>query len=869
LPLRVGDFEVFEELGRGGMGIVYRARDLKLQRQVALKRPLEKHLDRPGFDRRFLNEARAASNLMHPNIVTVFEVLQHDGVPWMAMEIVEGASLRSLMSRGRALPLEDTLRYVEGLTDALRAAHLNQILHRDVNPSNILIGRDGRARLSDFGLAHAIVGENAPKGSQETTVEAAPQKGAGTKGYMSPEQVLGKPLDVRSDLFSLGVVFYEMCTGHAAFGDSRSGEWLDALLNREPKPVSDYNPEIPRDCQAIITKALSKRRFQRYQSATEMLLDIRAVRRKLESETGPISSPIARYGGSRRWWKVAAVGGSCTLLAAIGWWLGPWGFRQSSGPPQLRPHQVTTHPGWEGEPAISPDGSMVAYVSDEDGGLDIWVTDVGGGGSLRLTDHPGADRDPTWFPDGAQIVFVSDRNGVPSLWKVPRLGGEAVMLVENALNPAVSGDGQRIAFTTPGADCKLRIAVASLNNSESVQVLTEANQGYWDHENPAWSPDGETLCFSDFRDLFLVPSDGSLPPTRLTTAHAMDRNPVWSPDGQWIYFSSARESTDALWRVRPSDGATERVTLGTGPEREPSLTADGRRLAYSTYSADWDIKLVDRATGDSTTIPGDRVDDSPAIAPDGSHLVFVSNRSGSYDLWRQQLQGHKLIGPATRFTDLDGDIATPTYSRDGRWLAFFWVLKQQRDIWILDAGGGVPHQITSEPAFDIHPSFSPDGTELVYISERGGQQGIWVVPVADGRRSGEPFKVDVTGGECAVFPRWSPDGRRIAYISKNEAWIGEVDDPSAARPVTVGARAMGVAWESDGMSLLVSGTWGGDRVGLRRLELATGRTEELQPSIEFGNSEVYGQFDTSADGRIIAHLGNTRRGNIWVADLDF
>ena len=501
LPLRVGDFEVVEEIGRGGMGIVYRARDLKLERHVALKRPLEKHLDRPGFDRRFLDEARAASKLMHPNIVTVFEVLEHGGVPWMAMEIVEGASLRSLLSGGRSLPLEDTLRYVEGLTDALRTAHLNQILHRDINPSNILIGRDGQARLSDFGLAQAIVGEDVPRGSQETTVEADAGKGAGTRGYMSPEQVLGKPLDVRSDLFSLGVVLYEMCTGHAAFGDTRSGEWLDTLLNREPKPVSDYNPKIPRGCQDIITKVLSKRRFQRYQSATEMLVDIRAVRRKLESETGPISSPIARYGRSRRWWW-AAVGGSCALLAATGWWFGPWGSRQSSGPPQLNPRQVTTSPGWEGEPAVSPDGSMVAYTSDESGQIDIWVTDVGGGGSLRLTNHAGADRDPTWFPDGTEIAFVSDRSGVLSLWKVPRLGGEAVMLVENATNPAVSPDGRRIAFTTPQAFCKLRVAVASLQGPENVRVLTEANQGYWDHENPAWSPDGETLCFSDFRDLF-------------------------------------------------------------------------------------------------------------------------------------------------------------------------------------------------------------------------------------------------------------------------------------------------------------------------------------------------------------------------------
>ena len=298
------------------------------------------------------------------------------------------------------------------------------------------------------------------------------------------------------------------------------------------------------------------------------------------------------------------------------------------------------------------------------------------------------------------------------------------MLLEDAGQPAISHDGRHIAFVTPRQFCKLRVAVAPLDHPTDVQVLTAANQGYWNHEHPTWSPDGRTICFSDFRDLYLIASDGGDSPVRLTEAHAIDRKPVWSQDGRWIYFSSAREGTTALWRMRPSAGApAERLTLGTGPESEPSLTRDGRWLAYSTSSEELNIALVARASGESTIIPGDRIEDSPALAPDGSHIVFVSNRSGSFGLWRQELRGHTLLGSPARVTDLPGGVATPAYSRDGRWLTFFRVFEQQRDIWTLDVGGGVPNQVTEDPAFDIHPSFSPDGSRIVFVSQRGGGQG--------------------------------------------------------------------------------------------------------------------------------------------------
>ena len=306
---RIGMFEILDEIGRGGMGIVYRARDTRLHRVVALKRPKPEMLSSPDLRRRFMTEARSASKLMHPNITTVFEVFEENGVPWLVMELIDGASLRSILSEGDPLPCEDVLRHAEGLTDALRAAHVSGVLHRDINPNNVLIGKDGRARLSDFGLAGVwAVSGTASEQSAESTEAYDADRVAGTRGYMSPEQALGKPVDPRSDIFSLGAVLYEMCAGRPAFVRKESSDWMDLLLHREPEPVSSLNVEVPVELERIVQRALAKRAFQRYQSANEMLLDLRAVRRKLSTDNG-ISSPTFELRRRRRnRWIAFAVG---------------------------------------------------------------------------------------------------------------------------------------------------------------------------------------------------------------------------------------------------------------------------------------------------------------------------------------------------------------------------------------------------------------------------------------------------------------------------------------------------------------------------------------------------------------------------------
>lgn len=864
-----GSFEIIEELGRGGMGVVYRARDLRLEREVALKRPRQKLLDEPGFRDRFMSEARTASKLMHPNITTVFEVFEDDGVPWMAMELIRGSSLRTILEDHNPIPFENVMTHAEGLGDALRVAHAGGFIHRDVKPANILIGGDGRARLSDFGLAGVWAEANVEEsGSQMTTETGTSGRIIGTRGYMSPEQALGKRLDARSDLFSLGVVLYEMCAGRRAFPVSDSAEWLDALLHREPEPISDLNRNVPREFQEIVRKAMAKRRFQRYQSANEMLLDIRAMRKWIESDSG--HSPIRHFfGGARsksRIWIGAVV--IAVILSAA------WVMTRSPGRPvaaaEWTPRRVTRAPGWEAEPALSPDGSLIAYSSDASGNPDIWLVDATGGNPLRLTDDPGSDRDPTWFPDGSAIAFVSDRNGAHAIWKMPVLGGDPVLLVPDGTDPAVAPDGSSIAFAFKQPEGTARIGIARFDDPTDVDVITDDGDGVLDHTSPAWSPDGKTICYSDFRDLWLVSATEGGHARRLTSTQAMDRGPVWSSDGRFIFYSSYSGGTrSAIWWVPANGGKPHRFTSGTGPEVSPSLNREGTRLAYTTLVEDLDLVIVDRVDGRRLRMPGSNFQSLPAISPDGRGVAFAVDSGDRYDLWYQTVTEN---GPGVRqrLTDHPVTVATPTFSPDGAWIAFFGVLNEQRDVWIVPAEGGVPRRFTDNEAVDIHPAFSPDGRSLAFVSTRGDDRShIWVAPIENGARVGDPSRV--TRGEgMEWFPSWSADGRSLAYLASSggdaDVWVVGLDPETRPRQVTHGVVVHYVRWGEDSDSLLVSGLWDGVRVELRKVSVEDGSVEPLEVLIVFGGEDAFGLFSLTSDGHFICFYEENFGGDVWMLE---
>ena len=863
-PAQVAGFTILSEIGRGGMGIVYRASDAKLGREVALKRPKPELMARRDFASRFLREARTASRLLHPNVTTVFAAFEEDGVPWLAMELVDGGSLRQRLREG-PLPVAEIVVHAEGLADALRAAHENGILHADINPNNILIGRDGRARLTDFGLARA---RNAPGEPPVFTGSDIPSwstpDAAGTRGYMAPEHVRTGRIDERSDIYCLGLVLFEMCTGQSVFGGKNTVEWVGAVVEGKADRLTKLGRETatPPELARIIGKATATKATNRYQTAAAMVGDLRLLRRYSESgvEMAVVDAAVAR---KRTLYGTLAAAG---ILALAGTYA--LVRYEAKHPLALRSRPLTSAPGWEGDPALSPDGAMVAYASDESGNDDIWLMDVATRSAMRLTDDPATDRHPAWFPDGKSLAFASARGGEPGIWAMGTSGGKPRLLLARAEDPAISPDGTRIAFATRDPSGTLRIAVAPLSDPSAMKVLTSASDGAFDQRDPSWSPDSRRICYQDLRDLWIVPAAGGSA-QMLTDHQAASRYPTWSSDGRFVYFSSTREGPLALWRISSTGGAPERVTMGTGPEVQPTLSRDGQRMAYATQREDQDVEVRDRRSAKSWRLASSAFDGFPAVEPRGRGVAFSSTRSGSTDLWWQSLDAGGPEGPPRRLTDLPGTLAVPEFSPDGRWIAFHRVLNGERDIWVIPSQGGSPTNLTDRAGLDMHPAFSPDGSALAFVSDRQGGQHVWIAGFADGRLKGEPRQV-TAGDGIDVGPSWAPDGHQLVFVRQSggdsDAMITGLDSGSAPRRLTRGFLVQWVRWGSDGATIFVEAGWDKRHVEVREVAVATGSERPEEPPVVLGEAPLAGLFDLSTNDNILAFDVASVTGDVWIAE---
>lgn len=849
---RVGRYEVLDLLDQGGMAQVYRAMDTSLHREVALKRPLPHLVETEAYRHRFLREARAASCLDHPSIVKVYEVFEEDGVPWIAMQLVRGGPLRNRLKEG-PVPTDQLLSWSEQLADALDHAHGQGILHRDVNPNNALLDDAGRILLSDFGLARFLV---PPRRTSDETTEVVTTKGRvlGTPTFMSPEQALGRDLDERSDIFSFGCVLYAMCTGHSPFGSGEMGPLIDAIVHREPDPISRFNYEVPPLIEHVVRKCLTKDPDRRYQSTRDLLVDLRNARDG-EGSGSWISSdtPPPPPADRRLRWVLAVL--TLVLAAVVAWQLRP---RGEAGSP-AHPIQVTSAPGWEGSPAVSPDGSRVAYVADAAGNLDLYVTDAHGGSPLQLTDNPGPDHSPAWYPDGSALAFASRRGNIFGVWRIGQMGGDATLLVPGATDPALSPDGRWLAVALPDSNREWRIAVAPVDLPDAIRVLTDARHGLWGHHSPTWAADSRRIAFGSQDEIQWITRDGT-DWGSFTDDGEINQDPVWS-SRDVLYFSSYREGTLALWKLSPG-GDPIRLTFGSGPEQEPSISPDGSRLAYSTSSENFDLRVRNLATGTETAIPGSRDDWMPSLARDGSAVAFISDRHGeTLDLWIQPLVAGEPDGEPQRVTSHPGDASHPSFSPDGEWIVYYRIVDGRRDLWRVRVAGGRPERLTDHASPDIQPDWSPDGRHIVFSSERTGGPELWVLDVDT--RALRPVPIP---GVSAFAPRWV-DSEHVVFVGRDgdgdEVWWVEVDSPATARRVTRGARALRVA-PADSASLLVSGWWDNDHTTLRRVALASGRGTELDPPVRFGERTALATFDLSADGSVLVYSPQDLRGDVWI-----
>ena len=874
------------------MGEVYKARDTRLGRTVAIKILPECAAADPDRRRRFEHEARAASSLDHPNICVLHDIGcevpasepgRQTGLPggplhFLVMEYLDGETLAGRLRDG-PLPLPQALDLGAQIADALAAAHGHGIVHRDLKPGNLMLVRSRGAlqiKLLDFGLAKL----EAPcwkGGTDQSTTEArhpttAPGVPIGTLPYMAPEQLEGKEADARADLFAIGCVLFEMLTGRRAFAGESRASVISAIMTGGPPSASTLQPLIPHALDRLISSCLVKDRNQRRQSAHDLADDLRGI---AEGDSSSPSSPPAapssptatrflQWPPPRRLGAFVAALALVALAVAAQRWL-PW--RASDGALLVGvPAQLTSASGLQAEPAVSPDGTLVAYVSDEGGGPHIWIVDQDGSATLQLTSGTHAEHDPTWLPDNSAVLFTSRREGRPGIWKVARLGGAGTLVVANAADGAVSPDGTRIAFVrevSPSGEN--RVFVAPLADTASARMVTTDADGRWDHRQPAWSPDGGSLCYRAQQSLWIVSPDRS-GARRLTRDDETALDPAWLADGESIVYTSLREGTAALWKVN-GRGAVSRVTLGSGPERHPSVSRDGRTLAYSTEMVDRNIVLHDLATGSEQSFGTLRAEYMPAFCAAGASVLFASDRVGGRDeLWVQPLAGARPSGEVRRLTNHPGNVSHPACSSDGRWIAYYRVVEGQRHIWTMPSDGGPPVQFTKGDASEIHPAWSGDGSKLAYAAERGGDLHIWVAPVANGIPAGPA--VEVTRGSAAeMAPDFSPDGAWVAYrvqptTSEAEVWVTAADGRGAPRRVTSGAGAFRLRWLQP-RRMLVSGSWGGTAVSVRVVDPVTGAVTIPNPPVVFGEDEDMCDFDASPDGRTLVYARTSRKGNIW------
>ena len=571
----LGHYRIESKLGEGGMGAVWRARDIRLDRFIALKTlPAEKLADEDRR-RRFVQEAKAASALNHPNIVHIYDIADADSVPFIAMEYVAGKTLDQLIGR-RGLRLNETLKYAIQIADALARAHSAGIVHRDLKPSNVMVDEHGLVKVLDFGLAKLT--ETATGELGETATVTGPEDPnteegtiVGTVAYMSPEQAEGKKVDARSDIFSFGSLLYEMVTGRSAFhGDSKLST-LSAILKEDPKPVSSVTPDVPRDLEKIISHCLRKdadRRFQHMADVKTLLDEL-----KEESDSGKLTG-VARGATTgqkfRLRWSLA--GTAVVLLAGVGvvfWFLRP----APHAAPKIVP--LTSYPGRQRFPAFSPDGKQVAFAWDGETGdnFDIYVKLVDAGAALKLTSSPADEYGPEWSPDGRYVAFCREVSNHFEIWMVPALGGPERKLGESALcwGLSWSPDGRFLALVNNDSpQARPGIFLLNIETGEKRRITTPAKEYSGDIE-PHFSSNGKALAFIRYRGalsaaLYMLPiAESEAPmaePQRLTFQNEVVFGLGWTPDSRTIVYSSGQIFSGTLSMVRAAGGTTERLGLG-------------------------------------------------------------------------------------------------------------------------------------------------------------------------------------------------------------------------------------------------------------------------------------------------------------------
>ena len=904
----LGNYRILDKLGSGGMGEVYKARDTRLDRLVAIKILRRDRIADAGRKLRFIQEAKSASALNHPNIVTVYDIFQYEGMDCLVMEYVAGKTLYALIPR-RGMRWNEAVGIAAQLAEGLGKAHSAGIVHRDIKPSNVMVQAGGPVKILDFGLAKLTESERS-EGDTTLTVGPVTEEGTamGTVNYMSPEQAQGKAVDSRSDIFSFGALLYEMLTGRHAFQQDSTIGTLASILHSEPPPLA--SPGVPRALLRILYRCLEKNPADRWQDMS----DVQRLLEDLSREDGPSadteSGPPAAGAGRRRRFGWPAMAAACVTGVLLAYaLLRAWsGAGASTGPSSAVLRMVTADSGLTGYPAISRDGKLIAFASDRarKDNLDIWVQQVGGREPIQLTSDPADESDPAFSPDGTMIAFRSEKNG-GGIYVAPALGGSPILLAPLGRNPRFSPDGRWVAYSAGGEAVSNpgSAGVFIVNSGGGVPRAIHPEMAT--ATNPVWSPRSDRLLVLGRRDAkapalaeldwWILPLDGGVP--ERTGAYArIDRQkllhspfpqglPVpldWRNEGgDRILFSAALGEAVNLWEIPLlGTGPARRLTMGPGTHGHAGWSGDGRRLVFAAEDLNFDIWLqpLDRTTGDARGPLQRLTDDAteelmPSMSWDAGKIAYVSQQPEGWSLRiRNGASGEDstVLSSPTRMTAarLSGDGTRILYTGTAY------------DLLSIPSAGGPVEKLCDRCGSVMGVSL--DGRQVLYEPVEN-EDGLMY---DSGGRATVKFALRASPDLILSSSRFSRDGKWIAFHALRNAtataqiWIAPNGPrypvpPADWIPVTDGSKLeRDPAWSSDGRFLYFLSERDGFRcIWARPLNPVTKRPtgeafavrhfHSARFSLRHVGSQGYLTGLTAADGALVFSMGELK-GNVWLEE---
>jgi len=855
---KLGRYEIRSQLGAGGMGEVYLGFDTALNRKVALKILPEDIANKPLAMQRFTQEAKAASGLNHPNIITIYEIGTEPGAHYIATEFIDGETLRRHISRGQ-MTMAKAIDVGLQVASALSTAHAAGIIHRDIKPENIMLRRDGIVKVLDFGLAKLTERWNAnevdPDAATKAIVQTQPGMIVGTTAYMSPEQTRALSIDTRTDIWSLGVMLYEMIAGRTPFKGDTASDTSAAILKSEPPPLSDILPDLPFELERIVRKALQKDREERYQVIKDFELDLKALKRSLDLGTTlepSTSRAQMSLGAVRTTGSLAASRHSTTvaidtnavhrvrpllvvliaaLLVGIGfgaWFLWSQFSSRSLQPANLTVTHLTSRKNELGEAAtnharFSPDGKFIVYAATKEGASPIWLKQLGKGDPFTNRSAEGVAASPIWSPDGQEIAFLSKREGQTGIWRMPAFGGPPVLIknLERASRGLISWSktGQ-IYFVSQGNLYSLQVATQQVAPVTNFDPTKPVDRSF------SVSPDEQQVAYSDIQDgqgdLWIIPRSGGQA-IRATNDKAEDNQPVWTPDGKRILYSSKRNGIKQIFLTYLDDRQPVQLTINDNNTDVLDVSLDGTKILYATTREEsdlWSVNIDQLKESQLTSDAG--IELWPDVSPDGKSVAFQSLPTNSGLTLFSSLPQVKSLATETSPVQLAPDGFALTWSPNGKQVAFLRQTGGTPNLWTVHASGGDARPLTTGgvafggysylPYNRFHTrdfEWSADGSRLIYCARDGGKMNVWET-IADGS-SKKQLSNNEDPSVLFFNPTRSTDGKTVAWLAlmpphagkKNVTWSIWMAEEGIGRQVLQSDSVVGIVGWSESNSQLI------------------------------------------------------------------